>query len=149
MGARKLPVFKRCFFLDPEMATTTIIFDSTFTHGARANGEAAWDEPLPGASLCAWLPLGLVMPWAPPKYVPKSSDFLRVIDAVIARKGFPTGKDVFRYYGPPPYSSIINYGPRTTPHSFQLDWEAPWLERMAPSDYADIITAIRTKHPGI
>jgi hypothetical protein len=131
------------------MASPTIIFDSTFWRGSRVNNEPVWDEPLPGASLCAWLQLWTIMPWAPPKYVPKTSDFLRVIDAVLAKRGFPTGKDVFRFYGPAPYTSQTNFGPKTTPHSFQLDWETTWLDRMPANYYADIITAIRQKHPGI
>src|SRR5262245_17729541 len=125
-----------------------IIFDSTFVRGSRGNGERAWDEPLPGASLCAWLNLSLVAPWWPPRYVPKASDFLRVIDAVLAGRGFPTGKDVYRYHGPP-YTSQINYGPKTTPHSFQLDWEAQGLDHLEPTYYAGIISQIRQKHPGI
>src|SRR5438105_4448012 len=130
------------------MATNTIIFDSTFTHNYPLNGQAAWDEPLPGCSLCAWLMLGLVAPWPPPGYIPKSSDFLRVIDAVLGRRGFPTGKDVFKY-GPQPWWSATNYGTKTTAHSFQLDFELSYLANAAPSYYANIMTAITTKHPGI
>src|SRR5438552_11736854 len=130
------------------MATTTIIFDSTYTRNYRLNGEVAWDDPLPGASFCCWMAGWVLTPWHPPQYVPTKDDFLRVIDAVLARRGFPTGTDVYKY-GPGPWWSHINYAPRATPHSFQVDWEAPWLANASPSYYANIMTAIQQKHPGI
>jgi len=126
----------------------TIIFDSTYTRNSRLNGTAGWDEPQSGASFCAWLAGWVIMPWHAPNYVPTSTDFLRVIDAVLARKGFPTGRDVYRY-GAAPYWSTTNYGPKATPHSFQVDWEIPWLANAQPSYYANIMTAISQKHPGI
>ena len=130
------------------MAANTIIFDSTFTRDYRINGEAGWDEPLPGASLSAWMQLWMVMPWHPPGYIPNSGDFLRVIDAVLGRRGFPTGKDVYKY-GPQPWWSQTNYGTKTAAHSFQLDFEISYMINRDPSYYANIMTDITKRHPGI
>src|SRR4029079_1778057 len=112
-----------------------IIFDSTFTRLARADRQPAWDEPVLGASFCCWLSGSVVIPWSPPKYIPQAKDLLRVIDAVLARRGFPVGTDVFKA-GPPPYWSRTNFGPKATPHSFQMDFELSYLANASPDYYA-------------
>src|SRR5262245_13563658 len=104
------------------MATSPIIFDSTYLTTQRVNNQVAWDEPLPGTSFCFWMAGWVLMPWSPPNYIPNKNDFLRVIDAVLARRAFPTGTDVYRY-GAGPFWSRNSYAPQATPHSFQLDWE--------------------------